>query len=63
MPDGLYERDALLWSEQQADLLRRLAEGERLNAAVERPYRLADLLAPDADLSALVWRLARGEGR
>ena len=32
MPDGLYERDALLWSEQQAGLLRRLAAGERVDA-------------------------------
>lgn len=31
MPDDLYNRDALAWSEQQADLLRRLARGERVN--------------------------------
>jgi hypothetical protein len=31
MPDGLYERDILAWSERQADLLRRLAQGERVN--------------------------------
>ncbi len=35
MPDGLYERDALAWSDQQADLLRRIAAGERLNADVD----------------------------
>ncbi len=35
MPDGLYERDFLLWSEAQADLLRRLAAGERVNAAID----------------------------
>ena len=35
MPDGLYDQDALLWSEQQADLLRRLAAGERVNDAVD----------------------------
>ena len=34
MPDGLYDRDILTWSEQQAALLRRLARGERVNAAV-----------------------------
>jgi hypothetical protein len=34
MPDGRYERDALTWSEQQSDLLRRPAAGERLNAMV-----------------------------
>jgi hypothetical protein len=27
----LYEHDILLWSEQQAELLRRLARGERVN--------------------------------
>ena len=35
MPDGLYERDALAWSEHQAALLRRLAAGERLPEAVD----------------------------
>ncbi len=33
--DSLYDTDALAWSEQQADLLRRLAAGERLNEAVD----------------------------
>jgi len=28
MPDDLYHRDVLLWSKQQADLLRRVAHGE-----------------------------------
>jgi hypothetical protein len=31
MPDDLYDRDALAWSEQQAALLRRVARGERVN--------------------------------
>ena len=31
MPDGLYERDILAWSQHQADLLRRLGRGERVN--------------------------------
>jgi hypothetical protein len=31
MPDDLYERDILTWSEHQADLLCRLARGERVN--------------------------------
>ena len=31
MPDDLYERDILSWSEHQADLLRRVARGERVN--------------------------------
>jgi len=31
MPDDLYARDALAWSERQAELLRRVARGERVN--------------------------------
>jgi hypothetical protein len=31
MPDDLYDRDVLAWSERQADLLRRAARGERAN--------------------------------
>lgn len=31
MPDDLYDRDILAWSEYQAGLLRRLARGERVN--------------------------------
>jgi hypothetical protein len=31
MPDGLYEHDILAWSQHQADLLRRLGRGERVN--------------------------------
>ncbi len=31
MPDDLYNRDILEWSRQQANLLRRLAAGERAN--------------------------------
>ena len=31
MLDDLYNRDAMAWSEQQANLLRRLARGERVN--------------------------------
>ena len=37
MPDGLYERDFLLWSEAQTELLRKLAVGELVNAAVDWP--------------------------
>ena len=35
MPDDLYDRDILAWSEHQATLLRRLAAGERLNETVD----------------------------
>jgi hypothetical protein len=31
MPDGLYDQDILAWSTRQADLLRRLGRGERVN--------------------------------
>jgi hypothetical protein len=31
MPNDLYDRDILIWAEQQADLLRRLERGERVN--------------------------------
>jgi hypothetical protein len=31
MPDDLYDRDVLAWSEHQADLLRRAARGEMVN--------------------------------
>jgi hypothetical protein len=31
----LYETDVLRWSEQQADLLRRVARGERVNAQID----------------------------
>ncbi len=51
MPDGLYERDALAWAEQQADLLRRLATGERLNAAVDWPNVIEEV--QDVGLSEL----------
>ncbi len=37
MLNGLYERDALAWAEQQAALLRRLAAGESVNEAVDWP--------------------------
>ena len=43
MPDGLYERDALAWAEQQAELLRRLAAGERVNAAVDWPHVIEEV--------------------
>ncbi len=35
MPDDLYERDILVWSEKQAAMPRRLARGEGLNEAVD----------------------------
>jgi Domain of unknown function DUF29 len=43
MPDGLYERDILVWSEQQSDLLHRLARGERVNEAIDWPNVIEEL--------------------
>ena len=51
MPDDLYERDFLVWSEQQADLLRRLAAGERVNEAVDWPHLIEEV--QDLGLSEL----------
>jgi hypothetical protein len=51
MPDGLYERDALLWSEQQSELLRRLARGERVNDDIDWPNVIEEL--QDVGLSEL----------
>ena len=51
MADGLYERDALAWGDQQAELLRRLAVGERLNAAIDWPNVIEEV--QDVGLSEL----------
>ena len=51
MPDGMYEHDALLWSERQAALLRRLAAGERVNDAVDWPRVIEEV--EDVGLSGL----------
>ncbi len=51
MPDGLYERDALAWADDQAALLRRLAKGEGVNAAVDWPNVIEEV--QDVGLSEL----------
>ncbi len=51
MPDGLYERDALAWAEQQAGLLRQLAAGQRINATVDWPHVIEEVR--DVGLSEL----------
>ncbi len=43
MPGDLYDRDILVWSEQQAALLRRLAAGERVNDAVDWPHVIEEV--------------------
>ena len=43
MPDGLYERDVLAWSERQSALLRRLAAGERLNKTIDWPNIIEEM--------------------
>ncbi len=45
MVDGLYELDALAWTEQQAGLVRRLAAGERVNDAVDWPDVIEEIEA------------------
>jgi hypothetical protein len=40
---GLYEQDLLVWSEQQADLLERLAAGERVNERVDWPNLIEEV--------------------
>ena len=50
MPDGLYERDVLLWAEQQASLLRRLAASERLDEAIDWPHLIEEV--QDVGISA-----------
>lgn len=51
MSDDLYERDILIWAERQANLLRRLAVGERLNETVDWPHVIEEL--QDVGLSEL----------
>ena len=51
MPDGLYEKDALAWAEQQSDLLSRLATGERLNADIDWEHVIEEVR--DVGLSEL----------
>ena len=43
MPDNLYDRDILAWSDRQASLLRRLAAGERVNEAVDWPNLIEEV--------------------
>ena len=43
MPDGLYERDILEWSDRQSALLRRLARGERVNDAIDWPHLIEEV--------------------
>ncbi len=51
MPDGLYEHDALVWAEQQAELLRRMAAGELVNDAVDWAHVIEEVA--DVGLSEL----------
>ncbi len=48
---SLYEQDALAWAEHQADLLRRLALGERVNDAIDWPNVIEEV--QDVGLSEL----------
>ena len=50
MPNDSYEHDILSWSERQADLLRRVANGERVNE-VDWPHVIEEIA--DVGLSEL----------
>jgi len=50
MPDDLYDRDILAWSEHQSSLLRRVARGERVNE-VDWPHVVEEI--EDVGLSEL----------
>jgi hypothetical protein len=43
LASDLYEQDLPLWSEQQADLLERLAAGERVNEQIDWPNVIEEL--------------------
>jgi hypothetical protein len=43
LSDSLYDDDALIWAEQQAGLLRRLADGERGNHAIDWPHVIEEI--------------------
>jgi len=69
MPDDLYERDILTWSEHQAELLRRLARGERVNGVdwahvVEEieDVGLSQFNAVQCDLRLLIVHLLKVHG-
>ena len=69
MPDDLYQRDALAWSEQQAALLRRVARGERVNEidwdhVVEEieDVGLSELNAVQSDLQQILVHLLKLHG-
>jgi hypothetical protein len=66
MPDGLYERDVLARSQHQADLLRRLGRGERVNdvdwthlAEAIEDVGLSELHAVESDLNLLLVHLLK----
>ena len=61
MSDTLYDRDILLWSEQQAATLQRLADGERVNDAIDWPNLIDEVLTVGlSELHACESLLARG---
>jgi len=70
MADSSYDVDFLVWSDRQADLLERLARGERVNDAVDWPHLIeevrdlgrSELNAVDSLLSRAVEHLLRCAG-
>jgi hypothetical protein len=70
VPDDIYWNDALAWSEQQAALLQRLANGERVNAAIDwehvveevRDVGLSELRAVESLLTRGIEHLMKMRG-
>lgn len=56
---ALYDRDILLWSEQQADLLRRLSRGERVNDSLDWPNLIDEVESVGRDEFQAVESLLR----
>jgi hypothetical protein len=66
MPDGPYERDVLAWSQHQADLLRGLGRGERVNdvdwtnvAEEIEDVGLSELHSVESDLNLVIVHLLK----
>jgi hypothetical protein len=66
MPDALYEHDVLAWSQHQAELLRRLGQGERVNdvdwtnlAEEIESVGLSELHAVESQLTLIILHLLK----
>jgi len=61
MPDDIYWRDSLAWSEQQASLLERLSKGERVNEGIDWENVVEEVLSVGrSEMHAAETLLTRG---